>query len=597
MKTHRLATMVLMTLLILIALGAQDSLSAQDLLGAQESLAARTSFGLFPNTIDAAFSPVFRPVFPSFGNLESDYLLSGILNLDLLEATDSSLNLPFRVGYYRSGERPWMLGLTSFVRSWSDAAVVDGIVDEIFETTIGGGTSGTDETSWVLSDRLLAHDFSTLWASGSTLNFLLGLAPDTVLGVQLGLDLSRGDPADVAAWLQANRTETRRYYYDTAAGTPPPVPALDHTVTTVRSDPHSNLSIRLALPVAFRTGNLGSTLTLTGEWASRNRSTSRTVLTSLPADAAGDPILYDDIDASTTDLITRLGVALDYWASLPPLVWTSEANETILRASFAYAGFQSKDAGVSDSSIEGTIRSSSVDLTKTKTASTDTTQVDERSIPAGLAGGLGFGHSLYFSLAPDTWFAFTPTVDLSYLSGPDPRIAGTDLAAAALWTSRSSNTVVAKTYDATGAETTYLKTVTITETLDDGPGTARTFGLELSLPTALKVRPANWPFGFTLSSQARVRYDLVSGTDLAPRVQTSVETFDEAGESLGKTVTRPSSVESSVRWLRSSWEFSTESALCLNVPLPGNIGLDLILNWNSLLELDSLVAQVVVPLP
>lgn len=591
MKTQRIPLLAIMALLPLAMLPAQDSF------GPQDSLAAQKSFGLFPNIIDAAFSPVFRPGFPSFGNLESDYLLTGILNLDLLEATDSSLALPFRVGYYHSGDRPWMLGLTSFVRSLSDETVVDGIVVLSQETTTGGGTSGNDETTWVSSDRLLAHDFSSFWAGSSTLGYLVGLETGTILGVQLGLDLSRGDPTDVGAWLEANRTETLRYYYDTTAGTPPPVPALDYTVTTTRSDPHNDLSLRLALPLAFRTGSLGSTVTLSGEWATRDRSSAISVLTRLPADATGAPILYDDVNARTTDQITRLGVSLDYRASLPPLVWTSEANETLLNLRFAWAGFLPKDVEENRSSVAGSIRSTPGDLTKTMNASTDTVRKDERNIPAGLAGSLGFGQSFYFSLAPDTWFSFYPAINLNFLSGPNPGIPGLSEAAGALWTSRSTSTVVAKTYDATGTVSSYLKTVTITETLDDGSGTANTYGLEFSFPTALKARPAGWPFGFTLSSNARIRYSLVHGTDLTPRVQTSVETFDQNDDSLGKTVTRASSEEGSINWLRGSWEVLNENALCLNVPLPGEISLDLILNWNNLLELDSLVAQVVVPLP
>jgi hypothetical protein len=563
-------------------------------ISAEDSIASDTSFGLFPDIIDAVFSVQEHPSFPSFSKLTSNYLLTGIMNLDELKVTDSSVTLPFRAGYFRAGKNPWMVSLTGFVQTYSSDNAVNGISDQTYQSVTGTETDGTSDYSWVSSECQNTYDYTTAFNVNGTVTFLKNFMPNLNAGASLTLNFARGDSDDVDTWVKDNMTTVERHYYDAAAGSPPPEQTLDYETTTTVWDPQKQGSVKLSLPVYYKTGGWGSYLNINGYYTGDKNDSGKTVYTSQPAGLGGDEISYDDIDSSVSDYVCSAGGGFSYTASLAPIIWTNEADETLISASFLYISNSADDYVSNSVTTAGTARSVSTSTAKEETSSVSVKTVSERDIPDTLQTGVGFGQTFYFSLAKDTCFAFKPDISFQYSKGPDTDEDGIETLEENVWTRKTTKTTIEQT---SGSASSYTRTVVTTEDLNDETEADQTITVSFAIPTALKVRPDGCPFMLIFSSSAGVEFAYTFGKDQTSREKVTAETYTEDGTLSGKSVKYPSDYTDSSSWSKTSWTFLTKNSFSLGLQFPAGINLDVVLNLNNLLDFDNLTIQTVVPLP
>jgi hypothetical protein len=558
----------------------------------QESLIAQSSFDLFPNALDAAFSAQEHPSMPSFSSLDSNYLFAGLANIDALGSADEAS--PFQVGWYGKGQHPWMVNLSAHAKTATSSDYQNGISNQVYkDITDTTSSSVTSDYSWLYSELLTTYDFSGAYDAGGTLSFLRTFGPigptgPINAGAILSLDLARGSLDDLDTWIAGNVTKVQNYYYNAAgSGVTPPQPLLDYDTTTSVSNPQHSGQGELDLPFYFKIDKFASYLTLSLMGSYRDFGSSETVVTSVPADAT---VAYADVNDSTSDLIYSIGTSLAYTLSLPPLVWTDDANETLVTFNFGYRWNTAEDYVSNAETTSGTATPAGKgDASSLTIASTDTDS--ERDIPDSLTSALGFGQSFYFSLASDCYFAIKPWIDVSYAQGPDPSegIAGL-----------VNDAYVFETTETTIAQspTSYLKTVETTQYPNaDGNGLEHRVKVSFALPTSLKVKPTGWPLSFILSSQSTVTYNFTYVADAISTPQSVTDTYDANGTLLSTSTTYPPSNSESTTWTTEAWSFDTQNRIGLSLELPAKINLDLAVNWAGLFDFEDVTLQMVVPLP
>lgn len=569
----------------------------------EDSLIAQSSFGLFPNALDAANTAQEHPGMPAFSSLGANYLFAGLANIDALGSSDEAV--PFKAGWYGKGEHPWMLSVSAYAKSEVSDEYKDSVTPTYTDITGATSTTSTSIYSWLSKEILNSYNFTGAFDVGGTVTFLrsfgalnLGvLSFDAFnLGAVLKADFSRGyddldsdgdeDATDLATWMAQNTTSATEVYYNAAgSGVTPPQPLLDYTTTTTLTDPRRLGTAELDIPFYFKAGKIGSYVKLSATGSYRDFGSSDTVVTTVPANSAS--VAYSDVDASVSNLVYSIGGGLEYTLALPPIVWTDDANETLVDVGFSYGSNTAKDYSSSSVTTSGTATTAGKG---DATGTASTVILSEREIPDSVLAGIGFGQSFYFSLAPNCCFAFRPRLGVSYAQGPDPD-DGIDGLVDAAYVFHKVQTTISST------ATTY-KTVVDTSYLDsDGDGTERTLEASFALPTSLKVKPSGWPFSFVLSSKSTLTFDLVFGENKTSRTQVVTTTYDSANTLLSTTTTYPASYSQTTSWLTQEWSIVTDNSIGISFELPANVSLDIAASWTDLFEFDDISLQMVVPLP
>ena len=529
----------------------------------QESLIAQSSFDLFPDALDAAFSAQEHPNMPSFSSLDTNYLFAGLANIDELGSADEAT--PFQVGWYGKGEHPWMVNLSAYAKTATSTDLRNGVANQVYkDITDTTSSSVTSDYSWLYSELLTNYSFTGAYSAGGTVSFLRTFGPigptgPINAGAVLNLNIARGDVDDLDAWMANNVTTVQNYYYNAAgSGVTPPQPLLDYDTTTSISDPQLSDQGELDLPFYFKIGKFASYVRLSLMGSYRDFGSSESVATSVPADATA---AYSDVNDSISDLIYSIGTRLAYTLSMPPLIWTDDANETLVSLNFDYRWNTAEDYVSNAQTTSGTATPAGKgDASSLTIASTDTDS--ERDIPDSLTSDLGFGQSFYFSLANDCYFAIKPWLDVSYAQGPDPSAGIAGLVNDA-FVFETTETTVAQT------PTSYLKTVETTEYPNaDGNGLEHRVKVSFALPTSLKVKPAGWPMSFILSSQSTVTYNLTYLNDTISTPQSVTDTYNAAGTLLSTKTTYPSSISESTSWMDQTWSFDTQNRIGFSLELP-----------------------------
>ncbi|QOW60976.1 hypothetical protein [Treponema pedis] len=131
-----------------------------------------------------------------------------------------------------------------------------------------------------------------------------------------------------------------------------------------------------------------------------------------------------------------------------------------------------------------------------------------------------------------------------------------------------------------------------TTTTVKGKGTlARTYGLDISVPTGLRILPANWKVGFLLGATPRASFELrASGS------------ADKHGEHTTTTGSVPSLAEykqtthtvGGIRYI--NIRFSEQHMLGITIPFESGAHLDVSVNGANLWMFESLKIQAVIPL-
>ncbi|MGF7109918.1 hypothetical protein [Treponema pedis] len=132
--------------------------------------------------------------------------------------------------------------------------------------------------------------------------------------------------------------------------------------------------------------------------------------------------------------------------------------------------------------------------------------------------------------------------------------------------------------------TSTTTTVKGTETLE------RTYGLNISVPTGLRILPANWKVGFLLGATPEAKFELkASGSVDKHGKHTTVSGtgLSSAGYELTHTV-------GGTRML--SISFSEKHMLGITIPFESGAHLDISVNGENLWKFESLKIQAVIPL-
>lgn len=400
----------------------------------------------------------------------------------------------------------------------------------------------------------------------------------------------------VDLWVAANKIETFTQNYDTAIATAEPAATLDYTETSSWSAPDSFSEIGIGIPLAVQFGSEALAATVSASFANYDGSGPSSFAPALPntrvyTDPADAATTLTSIEANTTTSTTSsTSIDLDATVNLPGLVGSHQDNRLTVGVSGGidlYNGTSSEVYTSQERTYAGAGAAATVGVRDNDTIA------ETLMGKSPLAARLSVQHFWYFDVGPVT-FSFAPMLAAEMDSRTGISIAGGN----ALYPT-TQVTIDRVDGDTDGAFTSATVDTVATTTVtyannDDGDPTD--YILTFDLPSAVKVQPENWPFGMTFGGNLAVSLPSTEVKDVQDRTTTEINTVDGAGTSLGiDTTNAAEGYETSS--VTKAWSFINDFQFGINIPLPLDAVLDIVLNFSNLLSFDNLTAQIVMPLP
>ncbi len=593
---------------IFILLGALLLLIAPAMLFAQSygqvklpvsSLENYLSFTLFPNAIDGAFNLQTYGENFNFNTLRNDYFFGGLSNFNWTNPfplTAISTTLPITVGFYKHGKMPWSI-ISAGLANTTSSGLSNGTTITTTTKTTGTAPTLTNNT-WVTQTTNEQYK----WLDAAELDFggqfLIGIdGIDIGLGVKYYLDQNHNNTAgSVAAWASNNRTETQTVYYDQAAATAAPDPAVDYTITSTWNQPDTLSEIYLAVPFMMQLNNIGLYASTSVDIVNYDGTTYSTV--AAPTDpttkiysnphSTGPGATYTNIEAnSLVDKKQTISIAGSTALTFPPILKGNKNNKFVI--GFSGEADINKRGPVVDTyttQVYNYAGGGATPTASTRSEFEETTNYNGfllYDIAASVA------HYLYFDFSSAV-LGFAPTLSTTI---------GTPASYATSKYYKTTQTTITRTDgDNDGAFTSAadsISTTTITYSNNDD-GNPFVVKVSVILPASLKVHPKGWIFGMTFGANVKVDYTVQFVTDNQDTQTTHTVITDGTGNTTSDTTTTAVSGTYSTSKTTQNWSFINQNLFGLNFFLPGNATLDVILNTSNLFNFDSLTAQLVIPI-
>ncbi len=541
-----------------------------------------SSVGLFENELDTAVN-----VGPDFRSLNSNYLFTGLANLEKLEldqnGTFSNGGSPLWCGFYIAGEHPWSV-FTGFTATNS----VNNEADTTAYTTTPS-VIGTTTYQW--NDTVTETDYTanTLFNDVNFSGQFLDMWGDINMGAYFGLDISHTLPASPPGFQASNYTETEKVYYDSTPAAAP-TPLLDYTRTAAETAKAVSMIFSLALPVYMESDGIGHEANIKADLTLADASTTFVEAYSGTPDTAIGTVTNTETD-ETVDKTTTIGVRGDYTQTLPRL-WGDNADNRFFAG--GSIGFSTDIPTFSDTLITQDVTyagGGAAGVTAARAADS-TTETFGNSLLLNFL--VNAGHSFFYQLGTAVSVAMTPEVSLGVDVSNDATIKskvrivkvdgnGDGDFADAADTITTTTTTYTNTDSALGA---YNSVTDITTTLE--------------FPVAATIAPEKWPFFITLGSKPQLT--LVNSTTTTKTAVNSVVTtaVDGTGAASGtdSTVNAGTSSESSVT--DSTISVTATHNIGLTMPLGDSVKLDVNLDMSggiNILDFKDLVVQFIIALP
>jgi hypothetical protein len=493
------------------------------------SLQSNRTASLLGNEIDQSFSAN-----GDFGSVANPFLLLGVLGNPEWIASASSVSV-FDAGYYSGGTQPFS---------------VRGV--------LGASLTGLNNTP--------------AYAYGATLVETLYDAPSVSMlyGSIQGLMKISGITTGLRVVLNPQTTAVSTNFYRTIKTTNYNAGAVDYT-TAVDYDnfnaaPAAGASgnytdssyYGFSVPLYLKTGDLehnaSVSLTLRGNDLSGSYSSTESAHA-----AAGGGAAVADIDASVTSKSNQTAISANYMITMPGFFGSAKGNkfsagialtDAITNSSYAY----SSTSTVYDLSVPGA---------KTQTGSTTTT-AERAYSPVNYLGLTAMAkHSLNFAPAQGIVLEIAPQVLASFSVDRNNAYANANASAA------YGGLVTSYTSGATSQTTAYA----------DEPGTSD-IAVGLNLPSAFKIKPEAWPFGFFSGAQPFASFTWTTTTSAGLTYTSGATTYTTTSQSA--TAFKPA--------------FGESHSFGIFIPFQGDIRADIAMNGNNLLAFDNLTLQLYVPL-
>jgi hypothetical protein len=577
MKLRKVSVPILLALLLAAASGWAENYT---------SIQSEASFGLFWNAMDAASSVNGAGKQPVFSTLGKSYFFGGLSNFSDLPTGSGDTDVPLTLGYYAGGESPWAVFNNMLIRT-ATSTLLDGVVIGTAIKNVAVGPDSTNYT-WVDTTTNTQYVSHEAWNLNDRVFFLKNFGSFNLGAI---LNASYRQNADIAlllpAWMALNLTETSTAYYDPTAADPTvaPTPTLNYTRTRTYASPDTELSLSLGVPVYFGAGNIGLEIAPTIGWYSRNLSSSYTEAYTAPVQAGPGFFNITTLD-SVADTWGSVDATVDATATLPAIIGSHPFNLFRINL-YGSANINYAQPAVTTTRVQRySYAGGGAALVLTGGGATqDDVTTDTRKGNIGYSIAPSVEHLLYTDLGPGTTLGMGPRLGLSLTGTP-----------VAYYTTQSVE--VSKTDNtADGLYDNVADRITTTTTTyyNNNDGGPLDIGVGAYLPMSVMFRPTGAPFGITVGGEIGVEYtaSFVSDAPATEGVQTTV--VDGTGAAVAYTpdvVTAPA-VTAQTR-MNSIWNFLAQYGLGVNVALPGDAALDIMLRGS--IATDWLRIQVLIPL-
>ncbi len=548
--------------------------------GQTPSFMGTFSESLYRSELDAAFNVSEAAAGPVFSELKKFYIFAGLTNWFDLTTESASTTTPVSVGLFLPGSLPISL-YASFSNATADSADENGPTS----TTLGSVTvtSGTTTTNYTWVSAMTERQYAALETMDLASQLIL-LTRLSALNIGLHLQAAYENNVSAGSWTFNNMTETETHNYNTAGAGVVPVPALDYTVTTVRTAPDSLLTLDLAIPFSFPLGPVTLYNRTNIRWARRDQSSSTRETFSSPVYT---PFAHAAVVADDTTINVLNSYVIDSVStlSLKPL-WGTHADNHLDIGLDAGVGIYVPDNGTNvglvydiNFSAPGAAQQITAYDSDTTDEYTRTGHLDWRAIP-------NIQHFFYFEPAKNIFFALAPRLDLG-VQFVSPKTG---------YTVRRRETV-RDDVDSNGQYTAADTIVTTTtEYLNNGDDTSHFDMIAgCTLPVSFRFTLKDLPFEIVMANETSLKCTMSMYDNATNSTVTTTENADGTGAVTDTDIITGYSTVSYTKFL-TDWAFQNNFSFGLNFLLPAGISLAVDLNFQNLLEFENLKAELIIPL-
>jgi hypothetical protein len=579
MKRRGVPALIVLAFLLAAAMGWTENYS---------SILTEASFGLFWNAMDAASSVNGAGKQPVFSTLGKPYFFGGLSNFSDLPTGSEYTNVPLTLGYYSGGSTPWAVFDNTFV-STTTSTLMDGITATYLTKNVAVGPDSTDYP-WADTTTNTQYVYHDAWNLNDRVFFLKNLGGFNLGALLNASYVQKANPITaISTWMAANVTETYTRYYDPTSAdlTVAPTPTLNYTRTRAYTSPDSEVSLRLGVPVYFGAGSIGLEIAPTVGWYSRNLSSTYTEEYTAPQQAGANFFNITTLD-SVDDTWGSVDASVDATATLPAIIGSHPFNLFRINL-YGSANIYYAPPAITTTRIQRySYAGGGAPLVLTGGGLTqDDMTTDTRKGNIGYSLSPSAEHLLYTDLGPGTTLGMGPRLALSLTSSP-----------VEYYTTQSvevSKTELGPTFDGLYDSSTDRITTTTTTNYHNEDSGPLDLGVGAYLPMSVMFRPAGAPFGITIGGEIGIEYTarFVSDAPQTQRKETTVVDGTGAAVAYTPDVVSAPDVAAQTR-MNSIWNFLAQYGLGVNVALPREASLDILLRGSS--STDWLRIQVLVPL-